>query len=230
MMTALLRTVLVYFAVIAAMRLMGKRQLGELQPAELVTALLISNVASICIEEPDLPLLASLTAIFLIAALEILNSSLTFYFPRYAQLLFGKPVTVVRNGRVDERALSYLRISAADLAEALRGKDVFDPGEAAWAVIETNGTLSVAPAPAPGAPPPMLPVLIGGHLYRDTLKALGKDEAWLDEALAARALTRGDVLMLLHNGRTAYLSVKEKRPGGKAGAKEPDKGGGEGTA
>ncbi len=229
MMTALLRTVLVYFAVIAAMRLMGKRQLGELQPAELVTALLISNVASICIEEPDLPLLASLTAIFLIAALEILNSSLTFYFPRYAQLLFGKPVTVVRGGRVDERALSYLRISAADLAEALRGRDIFDPRDAAWAVIETNGTLSVAPAPAPGMPPPMLPVLIGGHLYRDTLKALGKDDAWLDGLLAAQKLKRGDVLMLLHNGRTMYLSVKEKRPG-RAGADENGENAGEGTA
>ena len=92
MISSVVRTVLVYLAVVVAMRLMGKRQLGELQPAELVTTLLISNVASICIDEPDLPLSASLVPIFLITALEILNSTLVWFCPKYAQLLLGKPV------------------------------------------------------------------------------------------------------------------------------------------
>ena len=94
MISSVVRTVLVYLAVVVAMRLMGKRQLGELQPAELVTTLLISNVASICIDEPDLPLSASLVPIFLITALEILNSTLVWFCPKYAQLLLGKPVYV----------------------------------------------------------------------------------------------------------------------------------------
>ena len=98
MISSVVRTVLVYLAVVVAMRLMGKRQLGELQPAELVTTLLISNVASICIDEPDLPLSASLVPIFLITALEILNSTLVWFCPKYAQLLLGKPVTIIRNG------------------------------------------------------------------------------------------------------------------------------------
>ena len=76
MLASVFRTVIVYVAVITAMRLMGKRQLGELQPAELVTTFLISNVASICIDEPDLPLAASIVPIFLLTALEILNSGL----------------------------------------------------------------------------------------------------------------------------------------------------------
>lgn len=100
MISSVVRTVLVYLAVVVAMRLMGKRQLGELQPAELVTTLLISNVASICIDEPDLPLSASLVPIFLITALEILNSTLVWFCPRYAQLLLGKPVTIIRNGEI----------------------------------------------------------------------------------------------------------------------------------
>ena len=86
MISSVVRTVLVYLAVVVAMRLMGKRQLGELQPAELVTTLLISNVASICIDEPDLPLSASLVPIFLITALEILNSTLVWFCPA----AFGK--------------------------------------------------------------------------------------------------------------------------------------------
>ena len=82
MLSIIFRTIVVYIFVVFAMRLMGKRQLGELQPAELVTTFLISNVASICIEEPDLPLLASLVPILLIAALEVLNSSAAWHFPR----------------------------------------------------------------------------------------------------------------------------------------------------
>ena len=102
MISSVVRTVLVYLAVVVAMRLMGKRQLGELQPAELVTTLLISNVASICIDEPDLPLSASLVPIFLITALEILNSTLVWFCPKYAQLLLGKPVTIIRNGEISQ--------------------------------------------------------------------------------------------------------------------------------
>lgn len=127
MISSVVRTVLVYLAVVVAMRLMGKRQLGELQPAELVTTLLISNVASICIDEPDLPLSASLVPIFLITALEILNSTLVWFCPKYAQLLLGKPVTIIRNGEILQDELAQLRITASDLAEALRGKDIFSP-------------------------------------------------------------------------------------------------------
>lgn len=218
MMTALLRTLLVYITVIGAMRLMGKRQLGELQPTELVTALLVSNVASICIEEPDLPFLASITPIFLITSLEILSSTLAFYCPRYADILFGKPVTVVRNGQVDQEALRYLRISAADLAEALRGKDIFTPGDVAWGLIEPNGSLSAAPMPQSGEDPVMLPLLIDNEIYHDNLVALHLDENWLDGFLQKQNLTRNQVLMLFYNGKESFLASKENRPGTKTGA------------
>ena len=97
MLASVLHTVIIYAVVIFAMRLMGKRQLGELQPSELVTTFMISNVASICIDEPDLPLLSSLVPILLIAALEILNSTAAYYLPGYAALLFGRPVTVIQD-------------------------------------------------------------------------------------------------------------------------------------
>ena len=127
MLSAIFRTVIVYITVIAALRLMGKRQLGELQPSELVTTLLVSNVASICIDEPDLPLLSSIVLIFLLTALEIFSSTLAYLNPAYARLLFGKPVTVIRNGEIVQSALPRLRITAGDLSEALRGKDIFSP-------------------------------------------------------------------------------------------------------
>ena len=160
MLASVFRTVIVYVAVITAMRLMGKRQLGELQPAELVTTFLISNVASICIDEPDLPLAASIVPIFLLTALEILNSTLAWFCPRYARLLFGKPITVIVRGEIRQQALQELRITASDLMEALRGKEYFSPAELLWATVEPNGSISTAPVPQNSEAPPMLPLLL----------------------------------------------------------------------
>lgn len=215
MLFSVYRTVVVYIIVIIALRLMGKRQLGELQPSELVTTFLISNVASLCIDEPDLPLAASIVPIFLIAALEILNSTAAWYCPRYAQLLFGKPVTVVRNGEIQQEALAHLRITVSDLVEALRGKDVFTPEDAHWGVVEPNGSISVAKEPGPDEPPPMLPLLVDQVVYTDNLAALGFDESWLDETLRSRHLNRHQVLLFLHNGQNSLLIPKKAARSGR---------------
>lgn len=214
MISSVVRTVLVYLAVVVAMRLMGKRQLGELQPAELVTTLLISNVASICIDEPDLPLSASLVPIFLITALEILNSTLVWFCPRYAQLLLGKPVTIIRNGEILQEELARLRITAADLAEALRGRDVFSPQEVYWGVVEPNGSITTAVMPAGDEDAPLLPLLIDRTVYRDNLAFFGLDETALDRMLETQNTSRRDVLLLLYNGEKTVLIPKKTAPEG----------------
>lgn len=214
MISSVVRTVLVYLAVVVAMRLMGKRQLGELQPAELVTTLLISNVASICIDEPDLPLSASLVPIFLITALEILNSTLVWFCPRYAQLLLGKPVTIIRNGEILQKELARLRITAADLAEALRGRDIFSPQEVYWGVVEPNGSITTAVMPAGDEDAPLLPLLIDRTVYRDNLAFFGLDETALDRMLKTQNTSRRDVLLLLYNGEKTVLIPKKTAPEG----------------
>lgn len=214
MISSVVRTVLVYLAVVVAMRLMGKRQLGELQPAELVTTLLISNVASICIDEPDLPLSASLVPIFLITALEILNSTLVWFCPRYAQLLLGKPVTIIRNGEILQAELARLRITAADLAEALRGRDIFSPQEVYWGVVEPNGSITTAVMPAGDEDAPLLPLLIDRTVYRDNLAFFGLDETALDRMLETQNTSRRDVLLLLYNGEKTVLIPKKTAPEG----------------
>lgn len=214
MISSVVRTVLVYLAVVVAMRLMGKRQLGELQPAELVTTLLISNVASICIDEPDLPLSASLVPIFLITALEILNSTLVWFCPRYAQLLLGKPVTIIRNGEILQEELARLRITAADLAEALRGRDIFSPQEVYWGVVEPNGSITTAVMPAGDEDAPLLPLLIDRTVYRDNLAFFGLDETALDRMLETQNTSRRDVLLLLYNGEKTVLIQKKTAPEG----------------
>ena len=214
MLSSITRTLVIYIVAIAAMRLMGKRQLAELQPSELVTTFLISNVASICIDEPELPLFASLTPILLITALEIFNSTLAWYCPRYARLLFGNPVTIIRNGVVDQEALRHLRITPNDLAESLREAQVFSPEDVIWGVIESNGSLSVAKKPEGDEPPPMLPILIDRHLYRDNLEALGFDDSWLEQQLSEAGIASPQVLILLSNGKETVLIPKKAAPKG----------------
>lgn len=213
MLASVFRTVVIYIAVITAMRLMGKRQLGELQPAELVTTFLISNVASICIDEPDLPLSASIVPIFLLTALEILNSTLAWFYPRYARLLFGKPVTVIVRGEIQQQALQELRITASDVMEALRGKEYFSPAELLWATVEPNGSISTAPMPQKEEAPPMLPLLLDGTVYWENLAFWGLDPAWLDTCLAEKKLARPDVLLLLYNGKELLLVPRQNRKG-----------------
>ena len=120
----LCRTIILYLCVLFAMRLMGKRQLGELQPEVLVSTILISNLASISIESEDVPITASLIPLFLIAALELLGSVVSFRSQKFFNFLSGRPKTVILDGKIDQNALRMLRLTTADLMEALRGKDI----------------------------------------------------------------------------------------------------------
>lgn len=203
------RTLLIYCLVIFGMRLMGKRQLGELQPTELVTTFLISNLASICIEDTAQPLSASVLPVLIIVAVEIFNSALCYRFPSYSRLLEGKPVTVIRQGKVDQKALATLRISGEDLMAALRGQSVFDPQDAFLALVETNGSLSIYPAPQPSQPAPVLPLVVDGRVLRQNLELLGLDDAWLENYLMKHHLTLKKVFLLLGDARQQEHLEKE---------------------
>ena len=222
MLASVLHTVIIYAVVIFAMRLMGKRQLGELQPSELVTTFMISNVASICIDEPDLPLLSSLVPILLIAALEILNSTAAYYLPGYAALLFGRPVTVIQDGQIRQDALRHLRMTPGDLMEALRGKDIFDPRQVVWGVVEPSGSISAAQKVADRssrrsmALSPLLPLLVDQEVYPENLAQLGRNEAWLDTDLARRGMRRAEVLAYLGNKESCVVIQKKTAQNGRS--------------
>ena len=120
MISSVVRTVLVYLAVVVAMRLMGKRQLGELQPSELVSTILISNLASISIESTELPMLNSIVPVLLIVCLEILISSLGVRFHSFSTLITGRPKVIIRDGVIDQGILKELRFTVDDLLEKFR--------------------------------------------------------------------------------------------------------------
>lgn len=216
------RTIIIYLCVLFAMRLMGKRQLGELQPEELVSTILISNLASISIESEEVPVTASLIPLFLIAALELLGSILSFRSQRFFNLMSGRPKTVILDGQIDQNALRTLRLTTADLMEALRGKDVFDPRDVSYAVVETNGSLSVAlrPEREPATLSDLalkvqhgqatIPFVLDGQVLDDNLHWCGKDHAWLERTAQANTLLVEEILLLIGNDTEDYFLLKKE--------------------
>ncbi len=217
------RTLLIYLCVLFAMRLMGKRQLGELQPEELVSTMLISNLASISIESEEVPITASLVPLFLIALLELLSSVLSFYNQGFSNLVAGRPKTVIQNGRIDQQALRMLRLSAADLLEALRSKDIYDPRDVSYAIVETNGTLSVAlkPSREPATLSDLgiavqraqatIPFVVDGQVLADNLQFCGKDMDWLERTATANTLMVSEILLLLGNDTEDYFLLRKEK-------------------
>lgn len=143
MTVTLIRSVIIYFFVIAAVRIMGKRQVGELKPQELVITILISAVATIPLQEHSIPLSTSLIPILIFISLEIIESALSMKSLRFRNIIQGRPVYVIKNGVLQQKALERLRFTVDDLLDALRQKDVFTISDVQNAVVETNGTLSV---------------------------------------------------------------------------------------
>lgn len=143
MINSMVRGVIIYIAVITAVRLMGKRQIGELQPSELVITIILSEVAAMPLQNSSIPLFTCLSLVFLLASLEVISSVLSMKFPSFRRLIQGNSVLVIRNGELIQKHIKLIRYSVDDLTEALRLKDVFDIQNVDFAYVETNGSISV---------------------------------------------------------------------------------------
>ncbi|MEG0750803.1 MAG: DUF421 domain-containing protein [Oscillospiraceae bacterium] len=178
MLNVTIRTIIVYALIVIVFRIMGKRQLGELAPNELVTTILISNLASLPIEETDLPLLTSVVPILMIVAFEVFMTSAELSSSGFSRLVSGSPKAVVSDGTINQKMLRNLRFGIDDLLEALRNKDVYDINDVSYAVVETNGTLNVCLNQMPP-----LAVVTDGECKSENLKLCGHDEDWLKARL-----------------------------------------------
>lgn len=143
MINILLRGIIVYITVIVSVRLMGKRQIGELQPTELVTTFLLSEIASMPLQNKDISLANCIVLIFMIVGLEIIFSVLAVKSRAFRVATQGSSALVIKDGKLLQKKLSQIRYSIDDLMESLRLKDIFDISEVKYAYIETNGSLSV---------------------------------------------------------------------------------------
>lgn len=139
----LIRTIILYALVILVVRLMGKRQIGQLQPTELVVTILLSEVASMPLEDKNVPLLNSVFAVLLLASLEIISSLIALKSGKYRRAVEGNAVYIIKEGQLDVKALKKLRFTVDDIMEGLRQKDVFNIEDVQYAIVETNGSVSV---------------------------------------------------------------------------------------
>lgn len=143
MSVTIIRTVILYFIVICVVRLMGKRQIGELQPSELVITLLLSEIIAMPMEDNDIPLISTVIPVMLLVTLEIITSAISMKSLKFRFLVQGHPIIIIRDGELQQKEMKKLRLTIDDILEALRQKDIFDISLVAYAIIETNGRMSV---------------------------------------------------------------------------------------
>ena len=195
MITALLRTVILYFLIMTGLRLMGKRQIGELEPSELVLTMMISDLATVPMQDFGIPLLAGVIPILTLLSLSMLLSQLSLLSLRFRELMCGTPSILIRNGKLQQDAMRKNRYTLDELLEQLRGQGYVSVDEVRWAVLENSGQLSILPwarqrpptAEELGLTPEEdeLPFILinDGRIVRRNLARSGRNEAWLQKEL-----------------------------------------------
>ena len=193
----LFRTLLFYFALIAVIRLLGKRQVGQMEPSEFVVTMLMANLASVPLEDWSIPVWGGLVPMGIVFVCERLISLLCLKSIRLRRLLCGKPVILIENGRLLEGNLRRTRVNLDELTGHLREQGVLAVEEVQFAILETNGSMTVFPyPPAPQTQELPYTVISDGRILTENLHLLGRDEGWLRKKLQGKSLTPEDVLLM----------------------------------
>ena len=143
MSVVFIRAIILYMLLIFSVRLMGKRQIGELQPSELAVTILISNIATLPVEDTGIPLLTGIIPIITLASIDVIMSWLAIKSRAVRRVMSGTPAIIIRDGKLDQKQMRAIRFTVDDLMESLRGQGVFDISEVQFAMVETTGNLSI---------------------------------------------------------------------------------------
>ena len=221
----LLRTILFYAILIFQVRLMGKRQLSQMEPAEFVVTILIANLAAIPLEEPEHSVWSGLLPMMIVLLLERLLSWLSLKSIRIRRLLCGKPVILIENGRLMRENLRRTRINLDELSAQLRVQGVLEIQTVQYAILETNGSVTVFPFPqfqpavakdaGVEVPRQELPytIVTDGRILEKNITLLGKDRLWLGHFLSGKGCTASDVLLLTLTPRGKTCLIRRDLPG-----------------
>ena len=192
MLVVLIRTLILFFLVVFVMRMMGKRQIGQLQPFELVVAIMVSELATIPMQNTGVPLAYGVLSIFLVLIAQISISFFSMRSVKFRNLICGKPRTLVKQGKFVEEAFDKEMYTINDLMEQLRIKDIVSITGVNYAVIETNGDISIIPTdpgtgtgttPPPPPAEPMYSIIIDGIIIKENLSKANISEEWLKKEL-----------------------------------------------
>lgn len=222
MLIVLIRAVMLYMVIVFCIRLMGKKQLGELQPSELVVTIMLSNIATLPIEDVDIPLAMGLIPILTIVCIDVFFSHLSMKSRTVRRILCGTPKILISEGRLDQSAMRKLRYTIDDLYEGLRSQQVFDISEVQLAIVETTGQISVyvkkdsqpfTPEDAGLTPesidPPVL-IVEDGKLVKNALGSVGADGKWLKRVLRKESVGLEDIFIMTCDSSKNYQIIKKE--------------------
>jgi len=218
-----IRTVILYLVLIAVIRFMGKRQVGQMEPSEFVVTMLVANLASIPMQDSGMPIYSGLLPILTVLGAELILSHLSLKSIRFRKLLCGKPVILVENGKILQENLRKTRVTLDELTGHLREKDVLDLNSVQYAILETNGNLSVFPYPRDrpatakdaGIPTKKqyfpITIVSDGTLLQENLSKANKDLVWLQKQLAERKVSLKDTWLLTVDGKDHIIFYKKEK-------------------
>lgn len=193
MASIIIRTAIIYILLTVSLRLMGKRQIGELDISELISTLLISEIASIPIADSDIPLISALISILFIVAIEIILSTVKNRSEKMKEVIEGMPVYIIYKGRLLQDALKENRISVNELLSEMRAQGVSDVDEIEYCIIEQNGSLSIIKK---SSAPLAHPIIIDGEILKEPLKKQGLNEKWLENKLREFGVAANSVFLM----------------------------------
>ena len=210
MTSIFIRTIIIYIILNIMLKIMGKRQIGELEVSELVSTLLISEIAALPISESDIPLLPSIIPILFIASMEVILSIIKNKSAKLKQIIEGEPVYIIYKGRLRQKALAENRISINEVLTEMRTQSISDLKSVRYAILEPNGKLSFLKES--DSPNISKTVVIDTKPDFKNIKEAGYNEKWLNERLSERNLKLSDVfLMTVYENGVVDIIEKEKK-------------------
>ena len=206
MAVTLLRTLILYIVIMVAMRIMGKRQVGDMQPSDLVVSLLISEIAAMPIDNIDRPIVNGIIAVFLLVFLETALACTSLKSGKLRRVVNGAPVIIINRGKVNRASLKRLRITTDELLETLRSQGVFDISTVQYAIIEPNGQLSVLEKSGGSL---AVPVICDGKMQTHFMESAGISKHEVNSALKKRGISAEDVFIMTLDGDGKAFIIKE---------------------
>ena len=222
MLIAIVRTLILYIFIITAIRLMGKRQISDMQPSELVVTLVVSDIASLPMQNTSQPLLSGIVPVLVLVGLEILTSVLMMKSRTVRKLVCGNPVVVIEDGRLLQKQMKRLRMTNSDLLEQLRQQNVFSLNDVQYCIVETNGALSVLEKPEKRLPNAeeagvVIPdkkletvVISDGKLLRESLALCQSSEKHIRKILASNQIAPESVFLMTMDGSGDYRIIRKE--------------------
>ena len=224
MITTFIRTIILYILVLVIMRLMGKIEIGQLQPFELAISIMIADLASVPMANIGVPIFSGIIPILALLVMHLIISNINLKSINMRKIICGKPTILICRGKIDEKILKKEKLTINELQERLRGEGVFNLGDVEYAILETSGQISVIQKPDKRNTIPAdfniepeyegIPydLVVDGQVMHENLKIIGKDEKWLEVQVKKFKIKPKDALVVTFDGKgQIFCQAKEKR-------------------